>query len=151
MNRKEGLPESRDATRRDTSRDVYSPSKSFDFLHVTSRVFLQITLSLTMGEIIANSSPKDDAVMNDSSENEHPELQQELTLWFEDGNVVIIAGSKAFRVHKGVLSRNTQIFQDMFTMDQPSEDEKKFGCPFVHLSDSASDVEHFLHALYDRR
>lgn len=91
--------------------------------------------------------------------------------WFNDGNIVLIARSAAFKVHKGQLARHSEVFSDLFLLPQPSsipsrsssgggsredwdlekEKEKDLidGCPFVILQDSPSDVFYFLSALYD--
>ncbi|TCD68722.1 hypothetical protein EIP91_010006 [Steccherinum ochraceum] len=70
-------------------------------------------------------------------------------LWFDDGNVILVAEKTAFRVYQGVLSKNSEIFRDMFTIPQPADAEKLEGCPVVHLSDSQKDLERFLSAVFD--
>ena len=35
-------------------------------------------------------------------------------IWFPDGNIVPIAGSAAFKVHRGQLERHSEVFKDMF-------------------------------------
>ena len=72
-------------------------------------------------------------------------------LWFEDGNVVLVAEGAAFKVHRGVLSRNSEIFRDMFGVPQPEHGETFEGCPVVHLTDSKEDVRYMLSALCDTR
>lgn len=44
-------------------------------------------------------------------------------VWLDDGNVVLVAGGTAFRVHQSILSRNSDIFRDMFTVPQPADAE----------------------------
>ncbi len=79
-------------------------------------------------------------------------------IWFEDGNVAILAGSTAFRVHKGQLSRHSDIFDGLFRIPQASASDIESslgfvdsmeGCPLVTVSDTAFDFKHLLHALYD--
>lgn len=50
--------------------------------------------------------------------------------WFEDGNIILMpeSGSKhsseaqvAFKVHRGMLARHSEIFQSMFDIPQPGE------------------------------
>ncbi|KAM5544054.1 hypothetical protein V8D89_002240, partial [Ganoderma adspersum] len=82
------------------------------------------------------------------------EPQQDPELWFEDGNVVIVAGSAAFRVHTGILklSRHSEIFQNMFGVPQPALPDPSDvfdGQPVVHVSDSAHDFKQLLGMLYD--
>ncbi|KAI0640026.1 hypothetical protein C8Q77DRAFT_1152936 [Trametes polyzona] len=72
--------------------------------------------------------------------------------WLEDGNIVIIAQKSAFRVHKGVLSRRSEVFSGLFTVPQPEDDdgvEKLEGVPVVRVQDSSHDFRHLLRALYD--
>ncbi|KAF8186800.1 hypothetical protein BJ912DRAFT_970842 [Pholiota molesta] len=69
--------------------------------------------------------------------------------WFHDGNIVIIAGSAAFKVHRGQLERRSEVFSDLFSIPQPKEQELIDGCPYVELQDCPSDVFYFLSALYD--
>jgi hypothetical protein len=69
--------------------------------------------------------------------------------WFTDGNIVIIAGQAAFKVHRGQLQRHSDVFSDMFSIPQPTDEEKIDGCFWVELYDRPSDVFYFLRALYD--
>ncbi|KAF9444518.1 hypothetical protein P691DRAFT_796436 [Macrolepiota fuliginosa MF-IS2] len=71
--------------------------------------------------------------------------------WFYDGNVVIIAGPAAFKVHRGQLERHSEAFLGLFAVPQPPSQEQDLvdGCPCVEFHDSPSDVFYFLSALYD--
>jgi hypothetical protein len=68
--------------------------------------------------------------------------------WFDDGNIILEAGGKLFKVHRGVLSKNSGIFKDMFGLPQPPEQFTIEDCPIVNLSDSEEDVHHFLNVIY---
>ncbi|KAJ6588153.1 hypothetical protein B0H19DRAFT_978031 [Mycena capillaripes] len=70
-------------------------------------------------------------------------------LWFEDGNLVIQAGTSLFRVYRGVLRRASSVFDDMLSFPQPPDSELFEGCPVVRLTDSEAEVEVFLKALFD--
>ncbi|RPD57118.1 hypothetical protein L227DRAFT_239457 [Lentinus tigrinus ALCF2SS1-6] len=73
-------------------------------------------------------------------------------LWLEDGNVVVVAQDTAFRVHRGLLSRHSEVFSGLFTLAQPDDEaaaELYDGCPVVRVPDSSHDFRHLLHALYD--
>jgi hypothetical protein len=70
-------------------------------------------------------------------------------LWFEDGNVILVAGDVAFKVHKGQLERHSEIFRDLFSLPQPVDQPTFQGCPIVQLYDSPSDITFLLRALYD--
>ncbi|KAF7358926.1 BTB domain-containing protein [Mycena sanguinolenta] len=70
-------------------------------------------------------------------------------LWFSDGNVVIVASSVAFKVHRGQLRRHSEVFDDLFSLPQPKDQDLYDGCPWVEVYDCPSDVLYFLKALYD--
>ena len=76
-------------------------------------------------------------------------------IWYEDGNVILVAEHTSFRVHKSILSRHSEFFHDMFKLPQPphpegdeaaAADEK---CPTIQTSESAQDLAHFLGAMYN--
>ena len=64
--------------------------------------------------------------------------------WFSDGNVILSAGSFAFKVHRGQLERHAEIFQTMLSIPQPENADG-----IISLCDSPTDVYHLLRALYD--
>ena len=68
--------------------------------------------------------------------------------WFADGNIVLLAEDVGFKVHQGQLVRHSEIFNDMFSLPQPTA-EMIDGCAWVRLHDDPSDVLHLLRALYD--
>ena len=84
---------------------------------------------------------------------EAPTPVQDPDIWFEDGNVVVIAQNTAFRFHRGTLCRHSEVFRGMFSIPQPAslEDELEvtYGCPVIHVSDTACDFKRMLHAIYD--
>lgn len=41
------------------------------------------------------------------------------TLWLDDGNVVLVVENTGFRVHRGILSKHSDVFRDMFSVPQP--------------------------------
>jgi hypothetical protein len=69
--------------------------------------------------------------------------------WFSDGNIVLISSSAAFKVHRGHLARHSEVFNDLFSIPQPEDQELLDGCLWVELHDCPSDVFYFLKALYD--
>lgn len=69
--------------------------------------------------------------------------------WFADGNIVLIAGIAAFKVHRGQLQRHSEVFHDLFSIPQPADQQLVDGCLWVELHDEPSDVYYFLMALYD--
>lgn len=82
-----------------------------------------------------------------SSFSESPELRSP-DVWFDDGNIVLSAQNTLFRVFKGILCTNCEIFRDMFAFPQPPDADTYDGVPLVHLSDTAFDMTHFLRELY---
>lgn len=42
--------------------------------------------------------------------------EKDSTFFLEDGNIILLAGSTLFRIHKSVLSMHSQIFRDMFNV-----------------------------------
>lgn len=73
-------------------------------------------------------------------------------LWFEDGNVVLVAETTGFRVYRGLLARHSEIFHDMFSMPQPEQtaEDTYEGCPVVRMADDTADeVSKILTVLYD--
>ncbi|OCH87259.1 hypothetical protein OBBRIDRAFT_889927 [Obba rivulosa] len=91
-----------------------------------------------MAEAPEGSSKRRRAETNDSPDLSS--LQRSSEFWFSDGNIVLIAGNTAFRVYQGLLSRQSQVFHDMFAIPQPQDAEHIEGCPVVRLSDDASDL-----------
>ncbi|KAJ7614848.1 hypothetical protein FB45DRAFT_1064505 [Roridomyces roridus] len=70
-------------------------------------------------------------------------------LWFDDGTVILQAENTLFRAYRGVLSAQSPVFRDTFSLPQPKEQETFDGCPLLHVHDSAADFEIFLSALHD--
>ncbi|KAJ7490874.1 hypothetical protein FB451DRAFT_1079640 [Mycena latifolia] len=82
-------------------------------------------------------------------DTEPSQIRRVQELWFEDGNLIIQAGTSQFRVYRGVLAARSPVFHDMLSFPQPPDAELVEGCPLVHLHDAASDVNVFLRAIYD--
>ncbi|KAI1795354.1 hypothetical protein LXA43DRAFT_1108512 [Ganoderma leucocontextum] len=76
-----------------------------------------------------------------------PMLKQHDEFWFDDGNLVLVAGDTAFRIYRGLLTVQSRIFENVFVSASPSTDELLDGCPVVHLSDSPDDLVHLLRVL----
>ncbi|KAK7690540.1 hypothetical protein QCA50_005638 [Cerrena zonata] len=79
---------------------------------------------------------------------------KESKLWFEDGNIVVVAENVPFKVHKGVLAGKSEVFSDMFSLPQPSVqdmsnvNEHFEGTPVVRLTDDWQDVKTLLAGIY---
>ncbi|GBE89172.1 hypothetical protein SCP_1501800 [Sparassis crispa] len=88
---------------------------------------------------------------NEDSRPEVPHVCEDEEFWFTDGNVILVSGETSFRVHQGVVSRHSEVFRDLFSVPQPENEEKRFGCPVICLSDSPIDLRYLLRVLYDGR
>lgn len=82
------------------------------------------------------------------------------TLWLPDGNIVLAAredlsctesttNTRLFKCHKGVLSRHSVVFRDLFENACPCPTEQHDDTPLMTLWDSATDVKNLLTWLYD--
>ena len=74
-------------------------------------------------------------------------VKRDTELWFDDGNIVLLCRDTAFRVYRGLLTRHSVIFRDLFSMAQPSTAETMESCPVVHISDSPDDLRYLLRPL----
>lgn len=81
------------------------------------------------------------------------ECTRHANLYLEDGNVVLRCDNVLFKIYRGLLSRNSEIFRDMFSLSihQPVDAEQYEGSPMICLHDSAADFESFMLALLDSR
>ncbi|KII91861.1 hypothetical protein PLICRDRAFT_105391 [Plicaturopsis crispa FD-325 SS-3] len=77
--------------------------------------------------------------------------------WIDDGNIVLQAENRQFRVHRSLLRSSSHVFSDMFEVcgpgaaDQGSGEEATVdGCPVIHMADASQDWHYVLTALYDR-
>ncbi|KAH9829568.1 uncharacterized protein C8Q71DRAFT_789897 [Rhodofomes roseus] len=76
--------------------------------------------------------------------------------WLDDGNVILLAQGVGFRVYKGWLSSQSEVFRDMFNLAKPApglsqESEVVDGCPVVHVTDTAAEVRSLLGVLFSGR
>ncbi|KAF8509838.1 hypothetical protein JB92DRAFT_2831819 [Gautieria morchelliformis] len=77
-------------------------------------------------------------------------LRRSEELYMDDGNLIVAAKDVAFRVHRSILARHSEVFRDMFeVVSLPSDAEIYDGHPVVPLSDAPEDVLRLLCALYD--
>ncbi|KAJ6553622.1 hypothetical protein DFH09DRAFT_1496253 [Mycena vulgaris] len=70
-------------------------------------------------------------------------------IWMPYGDIILQAESTLFRVNRDVLAKHSSMFQGMFLLPQPPNQETVDGCAIVELSDSAKDVGILLGALYN--
>ncbi|KLO13575.1 hypothetical protein SCHPADRAFT_940240 [Schizopora paradoxa] len=92
----------------------------------------------------------------------HPAATHHPKFWISDGNVVLSAVSMdkeqtvLFRIHKSMLSDQSEVFASMFALSQTQDDggiiadlETYEGLPLVRLHDAAEDLDALLNALQD--
>ncbi|TFY66296.1 hypothetical protein EVG20_g4801 [Dentipellis fragilis] len=72
-------------------------------------------------------------------------------LWLQDGNVILVCDSIAYRVHQSVLSRHSKVFKDMFAVGTPQGEETFQDCVVIRLQDSPVYFRALLKSLYDLR
>ena len=70
-------------------------------------------------------------------------------VWYDDGNVVLVAKGMAFKVHRTILANHSLVFRNAFAFPQPEkQDEVHEDCPVVHLSEEADELAIFLDIFY---
>ncbi|KDR77421.1 hypothetical protein GALMADRAFT_224801 [Galerina marginata CBS 339.88] len=108
-----------------------------------------------MSDQVSSSHPtkrKRTGEETDAPPNDPPPVTRSSQFWFEDGSVIIQAESIQYRVHRSVLSLHSTVLKDCFQIPQPDGEPTVDSCPVLHLSDSATDIEHLFclfYALYD--
>jgi hypothetical protein len=92
-------------------------------------------------------------VSNDSEPALPIEPVRSADIWYEDGTLVVRAEYTLFRVYRGILAAQSEVFNDMLSVPQPpsAETETFDGCPVVRVQDTAEDMSRFLRALTDTR
>ena len=80
--------------------------------------------------------------------DENLPVKRSSQFWFADGSVILHAQDTQFRVHQTLLSLHSEIMKDCFSCPQPQDAESVEGCPVLHLSDSALDIENLCALLY---
>ena len=87
--------------------------------------------------------PSSGSTGDDEAIVKHPDF------YFPDGSVVIIVENTAFRIHKYVLARHSEVFNGMWDVPQPSTFDMYDGCPTVKLVDSKADFIDVMKVMYD--
>ncbi|KAJ7074669.1 hypothetical protein C8F01DRAFT_32547 [Mycena amicta] len=64
-------------------------------------------------------------------------------LWYSDGNLIVVAGTRAFRVYANFLAAKSKTFAEMRPSDMIE------GIPAVQLNDPEEDAEDFLKGIFD--
>lgn len=77
-----------------------------------------------------------------------PTLVQSHTVWFEDGNLDIVAGDTVFRVHRSVVVQHSSLLTGAATRTVQDIAEPCGKPSRVHVPDHKIAMEHFLQALF---
>ena len=71
-------------------------------------------------------------------------------LWFEEGNVIIAAVGKSFKVHSGVLGRHSDVFRAVLSIPAlQALPEQYDGCPIFRVPDNGDHLQEVLLIMYD--
>ncbi len=76
-------------------------------------------------------------------------LKKHPDLWWEDGNVILVAENSGFKVHRSVVSRRSSVLKDMFSLPAFGAQVTFEDIPIVHLSDDPEELAYFLDAMYN--
>lgn len=91
-----------------------------------------------------------DFIGDKTTSEKRGDIQRHESLWFEDGNVVLVAEDRVgLKLHKSVLSRHSALLKDMFSLPQLANSSSLDGCPVVHINDSISEMTSFLSVIYN--
>lgn len=74
--------------------------------------------------------------------------------WFDDGNIILLTSFEdspvAFKIHRGVLARHSEVFRAMFEVAEPPPDSENLEkCPVVYMHDVPVELSSVIKALYD--
>ncbi|KAI0641031.1 hypothetical protein C8Q79DRAFT_920359 [Trametes meyenii] len=77
-------------------------------------------------------------------ESKPSSLKRDEELWFEDGNLILVAGDVEFKVYRGPLIAHSPVFSALLSLPQPTDGDKPETCPTIPLHDSPDDIRHVL-------
>ncbi|KAI0051159.1 hypothetical protein FA95DRAFT_1485982 [Auriscalpium vulgare] len=75
--------------------------------------------------------------------------------WFDDGNIILLAETDDsepagyFKVHRGILARQSEMFAAMFDIPQSDDVETLDNCPVVRMYDVPTELANLITAIYD--
>ena len=97
--------------------------------------------------VAPNSHGQTPADTHDGCEQQPPTSQD---WWFQDGDVVLAAGSMVFKLHSTVLAAGSGVFADLFALGRPEANEEatSAGAPTIPVHDDANDWLEVLPWLY---
>ncbi|EKM58565.1 uncharacterized protein PHACADRAFT_253008 [Phanerochaete carnosa HHB-10118-sp] len=76
--------------------------------------------------------------------------ERHASLWFDEGNVVLAAQGKSFKLHSGVLAHHSKVFRDLLSAPAlASLQERLDGCPVLRTDDNGDVLAQLLQIVYD--
>lgn len=79
------------------------------------------------------------------------EFQRHGSIWYPDGNVILVSESRMFRVHKSILETHSPVFGKLIQIPPKSIGKDYFDdCPMIYVPESISDLTLFLEIIYNR-
>ena len=81
------------------------------------------------------------------SSSTYSNLHRHSEIWYDDGNLILVARETAFRIYRGLIAGQASVFLVLFASSCSSPDEFFEGCPIIRLSDSPHDLVHLLRVL----
>ena len=97
------------------------------------------------------TSSGSDASIKSNSGVSLASVEKDCKLWYQDGNIVLVAQKTAFRVYKGLLAQHSSVFGGLFLLPSPRDGETMEGIPVVRLDDRAEDLRHILLIIFCNR
>jgi len=76
------------------------------------------------------------------------DIKKSSEYWFDDGNIILQAGTTVYRVHSSILIRHSKVFKHMFSTPKP-HGKQIDGCPVTVLTDKEADIENMMSIFYD--
>ncbi|KAF8235508.1 hypothetical protein L208DRAFT_1256765, partial [Tricholoma matsutake] len=83
-----------------------------------------------------------------ASSHSSPNFTNHPTLYFCDGNVILLCQKTYFRVHRTLLTRNSTVFREILVQRERVGDQFR-GCILLTLDDDVDDMENLLNRVYD--
>ncbi|KAH9932308.1 uncharacterized protein B0H18DRAFT_1137503 [Fomitopsis serialis] len=99
----------------------------------------------------ARTDPDTVSLAGDCGSRPEVSFTKDDKFWYLDGNIILLAQNIGFKVYKGLLAEQSEVFRDLFTLPQPSEAQSVEDCPTVHLSDTAQDLRALLSVMIHGR
>ena len=86
--------------------------------------------------------PTAESVSDSEATQPSTSYKRDTELWFEDGNLVLVAEDVEFKLYRGPLIAHSLVFKDMLSLPQPPDRDES--CPVIPLYDSPNDLRHVL-------